>query len=793
MKTPIITLGILLTLIFPILFNFKLQGTDLPKCSNIRMYPSYARIPKFDERFTPYASKYSLYLYREQGKDLKPTEKNNYKLNGIPVLFIPGNAGSYKQARSIASKTANLFFNNEYTGPNQNIQNLDFFTADFNEDFTAFHGRTMLDQAEYVNEAIKFILGLYEENITSVLIIGHSMGGIVSRVLMTLPNYKPQSVKSIITLSSPHAKAPLTFDRDIMKIYQSINEFWKLGYSDKDDPLSREAQNRLKDLSLFSITGGSLDTILPADYTSIENLVPKTNGFTVFTSGIETVWTSIDHLAIVWCDQLRSVILNMLLDMIDPSVEEKVKPLAERMEIARDHLLTFQPIQLKDKAYDYDNYNSYQGDVALISKNPVNIVACNETNNCYDVSNQISKVPNGLYAMKLLFPQVYISNEESTVGTLQNIDVDVLFFNTITIPNNLLSTINLNIDNSMISYDIKFSSPVLTRQYNTIETKWHDSPEFNLNYHGSAPFISFNENLKLDIWNMEDKELTMHISINPWVSMKLLIIRFRLTILSYGLVVVLMVFLKQMNEEKIPSFNKTLGELLTIKNVMLYLLASIVINVLINIPLVNKLVNLVFLENESLLILGVKNFQILNIMFMILSITFNYIFSYAIETLSSKKLPTPAHSKKFRMIVSGGLLLLTLIYLPYQVIYIVCFIVQALKLFKKNSNFNVTIFLLMLWILPINIPIIIVLIHNISINWRTSFSSHHNILSILPIFTFTNLSNYKFKPTPFIKIFVCYWIGYNWFYGSIHTFFMFHLFNYFCVLLLIDYGVEKYL
>ncbi|CAH6722435.1 GPI inositol-deacylase [[Candida] jaroonii] len=757
------------------------------------MYPSYARIPQFDERFTPYASKYSLYLYREQGKDLKPTAKNNYKLNGIPVLFIPGNAGSYKQARSIASKTANLYFNNEYNGPNTNIQNMDFFTADFNEDFTAFHGRTMLDQAEYANEAIKFILSLYEENITSVLIIGHSMGGIVSRVLMTLPNYKPQSVKSIITLSSPHSKAPLTFDRDIMKIYQSINEFWKLGYSDNEDSISKEAQKRLKDVSLFSITGGLLDNILPADYTTVENLVPKTNGFTVFTSGIEDVWTSIDHLAIVWCDQLRTVISNMLLDMIDPSVEEKVKPLNERMEIARHHLLTFQPINLIEKAHDYENYNSYQGDVALMSKKPVNIVACNETNSCYDVSTQISKVPNGLYAMKLSYPHVYISNEDVTVGTSQTINVDVLAFKTIKIPNTLLSTINLNVDNSIISYDIKFSSPVVTRQYNTIETKWHDSQEFNLNYHGSAPFISFNENLKLDVWNMEDKDLTMHISINPWVSMKLLIIRFRLTIISYGLVVVLMVFLKQMNEDKFPSFNKTLGELLTTKNVMMYLVTSIIINMLINIPLVNKLVNLVFLENEPLLILGVKNFQILNIMFMILSVTFNYIFSYVLEFLSSRKVPTPGHSKRFRMIVSGILLLLTLIYLPYQVIYIICFLVQGFKLFKKNSHFNITIFLMMLWIIPINVPIIIVLIHNISINWRTSFSSHHNILSILPIFTFTNLYNYKFKPSPLIKAFVCYWIGYNWLYGSINTFFMFHLFNYFCVLLLIDYGVEKYL
>jgi glycosylphosphatidylinositol deacylase len=38
----------------------------------------------------------------------------------------------------------------------------------------------------------------------------------------------------------------------------------------------------------------------------------------------------------------------------------------------------------------------------------------------------------------------------------------------------------------------------------------------------------------------------------------------------------------------------------------------------------------------------------------------------------------------------------------------------------------------MLWVLPINLPTLVVWIHNLTVHWLTPFSSHHNVLSILP-------------------------------------------------------------
>lgn len=332
-----------------------LRGADRPECRVVYMYPSYARIKSFDESHTKYASKFSLYLYREQGLDSIPAdEKEGFKtLDGIPALFIPGNAGSYRQARSIAAEVSNLYFDaNINVVDNPNMKNYDFFGADFNEDYTAFHGRTLVDQAEYLNEAIGFILLLYSNNPnppTSVLILAHSMGGIVARVLPTLPNYIPGSINTIMTLSSPHSAAPLTFDGDILKVYLAVDRFWHEAFNSPSSLVPGIAYERLHNVSLISITGGALDSILPADYTTLGFLVPPTNGFTVFTSGIPDVWTPMDHLAIVWCRQLRRLILKILLEIADVTSPHRTYPLEKRMAIMKKHLLTgFEPYAKND-------------------------------------------------------------------------------------------------------------------------------------------------------------------------------------------------------------------------------------------------------------------------------------------------------------------------------------------------------------------------------------------------------------------------------------------------------------
>lgn len=223
---------------------------------------------------------------------------------------------------------------------------IDFFSVDFNEDFTAFHGQTLLDQAEYLNDAVAYILSLYHDprrskrdqglpDPTSVILIGHSMGGIVARAMLTMPNYQSNSINTIITMSAPHSRPPVAFDSDIVHIYRRINDYWRDAYSQQwanDNPLWH--------VTLISIAGGGLDTVVPSDYASLSSLVPATHGFTVFTSTIPNVWTGADHLAMVWCAQLVRPIVRSLFDTLDVRRPGQTKTRAERMRVFRKWYLT---------------------------------------------------------------------------------------------------------------------------------------------------------------------------------------------------------------------------------------------------------------------------------------------------------------------------------------------------------------------------------------------------------------------------------------------------------------------
>lgn len=71
-------------------------------CIMTYMYPTYIPISSMG------SAKYALYLYHEGWKKIDYKEHLK-KLNGVPVLFIPGNGGSYKQAGSSCSWLAKFY------------------------------------------------------------------------------------------------------------------------------------------------------------------------------------------------------------------------------------------------------------------------------------------------------------------------------------------------------------------------------------------------------------------------------------------------------------------------------------------------------------------------------------------------------------------------------------------------------------------------------------------------------------------------------------------------------------
>lgn len=329
--------------LFLMVQSFLTKQLDVKGCEMVYMRPMYSKFDDFDTEHTRFASKYSLYLYREWGID------EEFTVKGAPVLFIPGNAGSYKQVRSLAAESAYHYHNSvqhESNAGKGERRPLDFFSVDFNEDFTAFHGQTVLDQAEYLNDAVTFILSLYHTpdrsrrdstlpDPTSVIIVGHSMGGVVARTMFTMPNYQANSINTIVTIAAPHARPPVSFDGDIVRTQKAVNDYWRDAYA-QDSVVN----NPLQHVTLVSIAGGGLDNIVSSDYASIASLVPETHGFTVFTSSIPNCWTGADHLAITWCDQVRKSIVRALYDVVDVSHATQTVPRAHRMRSFKKWFLT---------------------------------------------------------------------------------------------------------------------------------------------------------------------------------------------------------------------------------------------------------------------------------------------------------------------------------------------------------------------------------------------------------------------------------------------------------------------
>ncbi|USW53309.1 Putative GPI inositol-deacylase PGAP1, alpha/Beta hydrolase [Septoria linicola] len=339
LATSIGAIVILLTVVH----SFVNLQQDPKGCAMSYMRPRFDRFPDFDTEHTRFASKYSLYLYREGGID------EDIRVKGIPVLFIPGNAGSYKQVRPIAAEAA-VYFHDVLRQDGKALGDgkrpLDFFTVDFNEELIAFHGQTLLDQAEYLNEAIAYILALYHNpqrsarepglpDPKSVIILGHSMGGVVARTMLRMPNYQENTINTILTLSAPHARPPISFDAAMVSTYNDINTYWRKSFSGL-----AAGKNPLDDVTLVSVAGGGLDTMIPSEYTSLTSLVPDTHGFTVFTSSIPNVWTGMDHLAIMWCDQFRKALVKAIYDVVDVRRPAQTRPRPERIQALRKRLLT---------------------------------------------------------------------------------------------------------------------------------------------------------------------------------------------------------------------------------------------------------------------------------------------------------------------------------------------------------------------------------------------------------------------------------------------------------------------
>lgn len=221
---------------------------------------------------------------------------------------------------------------------------------EFNEDLSAFHGPTIDTETAYTTRAIDYILSLYPEG-TSIVVMGHSMGGVVATALLPNPN-----ISAIITMSTPHALPPVRFDRRIDHVYASNHK----SLTSDTTPI-------------LSLCGGATDLMIPSESCilspAVVNFSSSVYRRTVFTSALEGCWTGVGHLAMVWCHQVRWRVARAALELTAvKAVEERAtvldKWLRDGHALPPDHVPS--DLHLREGVYHPVPPNQH-----LLVRNPV--------------------------------------------------------------------------------------------------------------------------------------------------------------------------------------------------------------------------------------------------------------------------------------------------------------------------------------------------------------------------------------------------------------------------------------
>lgn len=287
-------------------------------------YPEFHKIKMPADVVTRFPS-YNLFAYGEGGHSVM---MKRMKFSGHPVLFIPGNAGSYRQVRSIASICHQMCQSREREF------RFDFFTIDFDEEKAGLLGQLLQTQVKFAAAAVTRIQDIYKKNgrtNVSCIVIGHSVGGVVARSLMMQDNFTPACVSMLITLSSPIRQPVVSFDQSMVSLYKDTNDKW---IAERQKP---DNESKISHLMHVSIAGGFNDLLVRSELAMSSDVGNSDNrDISLITTSIPDVWLTMDHLCITWCKELMIKLSRTIYDVVAAGPEAGMDL---RTDIVKYHLM----------------------------------------------------------------------------------------------------------------------------------------------------------------------------------------------------------------------------------------------------------------------------------------------------------------------------------------------------------------------------------------------------------------------------------------------------------------------
>eukprot|EP00658_Telonema_sp_P-2_P016429 TRINITY_DN16374_c0_g2_i1.p1 TRINITY_DN16374_c0_g2~~TRINITY_DN16374_c0_g2_i1.p1 ORF type:complete len:525 (-),score=43.72 TRINITY_DN16374_c0_g2_i1:1187-2761(-) len=227
------------------------------------------------------------------------------------LLFVHGHGGSHSQGRTLASMLE------------RNGAAVHFYAVDFREEWCALSASTLWRQTRFVRDAVNFILKS-NAGLRRVGLVAHSMGGVVAQAAFLMDGFESSAIPFILTLGTPHRAAPFPLNTEMSELYHALHK------------ARTEPNGKLTKVAVISITGGERDVMIRSDLSRLEpEMIEQGRGLFVRTVQIPGLLHPVDHVCLVWCEQLLVVLTKFLQVALD---RRALQP-SEYIQAAQLHLV----------------------------------------------------------------------------------------------------------------------------------------------------------------------------------------------------------------------------------------------------------------------------------------------------------------------------------------------------------------------------------------------------------------------------------------------------------------------